>query len=90
MNGLKIYQALIKDSTNYKVYNEVVIKATLDVKYPKDLHGLHSDLPSLPERIKINKCSKLVYNLYDKKLCCSHKILKKRTNIKESAQSNLF
>ena len=69
---------------------KIVIKDTSDLKYPKDLHDLHSDLPSLPERIKINKCSKLVYNLYDKKLCCSHKILKKRTNIKESAQSNLF
>ena len=32
-----------------------------------ELHDLHSDLPSLPERMKINKCSKLVCNLYDKK-----------------------
>ena len=47
---------------------KIVIKDTSDVKYPKDLHDLHSHLPSLPERIKINKCSKLVYNLYDKKL----------------------
>ena len=37
-----------------------------DVKYPKYLHDLHSDLPFLPERIKINKCNKLVCNLYDK------------------------
>ena len=28
---------------------------------------MHSDLPFLPERMKINKCSKLVCNLYDKK-----------------------
>ena len=27
---------------------------------------MHSDLPFLSERIKINKCSKLVCNLYDK------------------------
>ena len=27
---------------------------------------LHSDLPFLPERIKINKCSKLVCNLNNK------------------------
>ena len=27
---------------------------------------MHSDLPFLPERMKINKCSKLVCNLYDK------------------------
>ena len=38
----------------------------VDVKYPKTLHDFHSDLPFLPERMKINKCSKLVYNLYDK------------------------
>ena len=62
---------------------KIVIKDTSDVKYPKDLHDLHSDLPSLPERIKINKCSKLVYNLYDKKLCCSHKILKKGLILKK-------
>ena len=38
----------------------------VDVEYPKNLHVLHSDLPFLPERININKCSKLVYNLHDK------------------------
>ena len=27
---------------------------------------MHSDLPFLPERMKINKCSKLPCNLYDK------------------------
>ena len=39
----------------------------VDVEYPKNLHDLHSDLPFLPERMKIDKCSKLVYNLNDKK-----------------------
>ena len=38
-----------------------------DVKYPKNLHGLHEDLPFLPERMKIGKCIKLVCNLSDKK-----------------------
>ena len=38
----------------------------VDVKYPKNLHNLHSDLPFLPERMKINKSKKLVCNLYDK------------------------
>ena len=28
---------------------------------------MHSDLPFLPERMKIDKCNKLVCNLYDKK-----------------------
>ena len=49
----------------------------VDLKYPKNLHGLHEDLPFLPERMKIGKCKKLICNLYDKKkLCCSHKIIK--------------
>ena len=38
----------------------------VDVEYPKNLHDLHSDLPFLHERIKINKCNKLACNLYDK------------------------
>ena len=39
----------------------------VDVKYLKNLHGFHEDLPFLPERMKIDKCNKLVCNLYDKK-----------------------
>ena len=39
----------------------------VDVKNPKTLHDLHSDLPFLPEIMKIDKCNKLVCNLYDKK-----------------------
>ena len=42
----------------------------VDIEYTKGLHVLHSDLPFLPERTKINNCNKLVCNLYDKKLCC--------------------
>ena len=38
----------------------------MDVEYPKDLHDLHSDLPFLPDKMIINKCNKLVCNLYDK------------------------
>ena len=38
----------------------------VDVEYPKNLHDLHSNLPFLAKRMKINKCSKLVCNLYDK------------------------
>ena len=38
----------------------------VDVEYPKNLHKLHSDLPFLPERMKINKCSKLICNVQDK------------------------
>ena len=39
----------------------------MDVRYPKRLHDLHSDLPFLPERMKVNKCKKLVCNLFNKK-----------------------
>ena len=38
------------------------------VEYPKNLQDLHNDLSFLSERIKINKCNKLVSNLYDKKI----------------------
>ena len=33
----------------------------------KKLHDLHSDLPFLPKRMKIDKCQKLVCNLSNKK-----------------------
>ena len=36
-----------------------------DIKYPRELHNKHSDLPFLPERMNVNKCKKLVCNLYD-------------------------
>ena len=35
----------------------------VDVEYTKNLHDLDSDLPFLPERMKINKCNKFVCNL---------------------------
>ena len=53
-----------------KNYNENDNKGYIlevDVKYLKRLHELHSDLPFLPERIKIDKCNKLVCNLFNKK-----------------------
>ena len=39
----------------------------VDVEYLKNLHDLHSDLPFLPDRMKVDKCKKLVCNLCDKK-----------------------
>ena len=51
------------------------------VKYPKELHDLHHDLPFLPERIEINRCKKLVCNLYDNKKYVVHiKTLKQASN----------
>ena len=34
-----------------------------DIEYPKNLHKQHSDLPFLPEKMKIKKCNKLVCNV---------------------------
>ena len=44
----------------------------VDVEFPKNLHNLYSDLPFLPERLKIEKCNKLVCNVYDKKNYVAH------------------
>ena len=53
----------------------------VDVKYPKHLHKLHSDLPFLPERKKIEKCNKLVCTLEDKENNVVHiRALKKTLN----------
>ena len=71
VNGFKwkkIHLNLMK--TSLKNYDEDSNKGyTLElyVKYPKDLHNLHSNLPFLSERINIKKCNKPVWNLYDKK-----------------------
>ena len=60
-NMLKLNEDFIK---NYDEDSDKGLE--LDVEYPKNLYDLHSDLPFLPERMKINKCNKLVCNLYDK------------------------
>ena len=44
----------------------------MDAKYPNRLHKLHSDLPYLPERMKIDKYKKLVCNLSNKKKYGAH------------------
>ena len=49
----------------------------IDVKYLKDLHGLHSDLPFLPERMKINKNYRQAVICRIKKMCCHIRALKK-------------
>ena len=44
----------------------------VDVKYPRKLHDLHSDLPFLHKRVEIDKCKKLVCNLHNKKKYIVH------------------
>ena len=63
-NVSKIAEESIK---NYDEDSDKGYILEVDVEYPKNLHDLHSDLQFLPERMKIDKCNKLVCNLYDKK-----------------------
>ena len=57
---------------NYDENNDKGYIFEVDVKYPKRLHDLHSDLPFLSERMEINKCKKLVCNLLNKKKYVAH------------------
>ena len=53
----------------------------VDVKYPKELHDLHSDLPFLPKKMKTDKCKELVCDLHNKKKYVVHiKSLKQALN----------
>ena len=73
-NMLQFDEDFIK---NYDEHSDKGYTFEVDVKYPKDLHDLHSDLQFLPERMKINKCNNLVSNLYDKNNYAVHiKLLK--------------
>ena len=54
------------DKRNYDENSDKGNILEVDVEYSKNHHKLHSDLPFLPERMKINKYSKLVCNLQDK------------------------
>ena len=44
----------------------------VDVKYPRELHDLHNDLPFMCEKIRVNGVEKLVPNLHDKKKYVIH------------------
>ena len=44
----------------------------VDLEYPKSLHDLHNDYPLAPEQIVVNKISKLIPNLGDKKKYILH------------------
>ena len=76
VNGFEWLEDLSKiDEDFIKNYNKDSVKGYIlevDVEYPKILHNLHSDLPFLPERMKIDKCNRLVCNLYDKKSYVVH------------------
>ena len=66
---------------NYDENREKEYILEVNVEYLKKLQNLHNDLPFLPERMNIKKCSKLVCNLYDKSNYVSHiKSLKQTLN----------
>ena len=71
VNGFKwVEETSLINEEFIKKYNENNNKGYIlevDVKYPKKLHDLHSDLPFLPKRMKIDKWKKLVCNLQNKK-----------------------
>ena len=57
---ITIMQKLVQKQSNQQYFLEV------DIQYLQSLHSQHSDLPILPERIKIEKLEKLIGNLRDK------------------------
>ena len=71
VNGFKWVKNVCKTDKdfikNYDENGDVGYLLNVDIEYPRELHYLHSDLPFLPERMKVNKFNKLVCNLYDKK-----------------------
>ena len=75
INGFKWVNDLSGINSNKGYILEV------DVDYPSKLHKLHSDMPFLPEKMKIDKTQKLVCNLRDKKKYVVHiSILKQALN----------
>ena len=75
VNGFKWADNNIINEEFIKNYNENYKKGyifEIDIKHPKKLHDLHSDLLILPERMEINKRKKLVCNLCNKKKYVVH------------------
>ena len=83
INGFKWVNNEINEEF-IKNYNENSDKGCIlevDIKYLRKLHDLHSDLPFLPKRMKIDQCKKLVCNLRNKKKYVVHiKLLKQALN----------
>ena len=59
----KFNEAFIK---NYDENSDKGYILEVDVKYPEKIRMLHSDLAFLPERMKINKCTKLTFTIQNK------------------------
>ena len=63
---LKKLVDMISAEKNYGSLLEV------DVKYPKELHDLHNNIPFMCSKMKVNGVEKLIPNLYDKKKYVIH------------------
>ena len=85
VNGFKWVEELSRfDEDFIKSYDEDSNKRyflEVDVEYPKKLFNLHSDLPFLSERKKIEKCNELVCAMHDKENYVVHiRALKQELN----------
>ena len=84
---------------NYKDESDEGYFLEVYVQYLEKLHGLHNDLPFLPERIKIEKFKKLVANLHDKteyfihirnlKQALNHRLVSKKVHRVNKFNQNL-
>ena len=74
VNGFKWVNNEINEEfiKNYDENSDKGYILEVDVKYPRNLHDLHSDLSFLPKRMKIDKYKKLVCNLRNKKKYVVH------------------
>ena len=76
VNGFKWIKYVTEiDEKFIKNYDEGSDKGYIlevDIKCPRKLHDLHSDLPFLPKRMEIDKCKKLVCNLCNRKKYVVH------------------
>ena len=64
-----------------KIYDEegdVGYSLVVDTEYPKKLRMLHSDLPFLPDRMKVNKVKELICNVTDKENYSVHTVALKQ------------
>ena len=69
VNGFKWVNNEINEEfiKNYDENSDKDYILEVDIRYPRKLHDLHSDLPFLHKRMKTDKCKKLVCNLHNKK-----------------------
>ena len=59
-----------KELANWRKVGGCILE--VDLEYPTALHDLHNDYPLAPERMEVNKVSKLIPNLNDKKKYVVH------------------